>query len=26
VSELLVKNIARRGYMLSIDKDVIRVI
>lgn len=26
VSELLVKNIARRGYMLSIDKDVIRMI
>lgn len=26
VSELLVKNIARRGYMLAIDKDVIRVI
>ncbi|MCH2094410.1 MAG: hypothetical protein MK160_04750 [Rhodobacteraceae bacterium] len=26
VSELLVKNIARRGYHLSIDKDVIRVI
>ncbi len=26
VSELLVKNIARRGYMLSIDKDVIKVI
>ncbi len=26
VSELLVKNIARRGYMLSINKDVIRVI
>ena len=26
VSELLVKNIARRGYMLSIDKDVIQVI
>lgn len=26
VSELLVKNIARRGYMLSIDKDVIRVL
>lgn len=25
VSELLIKNIARRGYMLSIDKDVIRV-
>lgn len=25
VSELLVKNIARRGYMLSIDKDVIKV-
>lgn len=25
VSELLVKNIARRGYMLAIDKDVIRV-
>lgn len=25
VSELLVKNIARRGYMLGIDKDVIRV-
>jgi len=26
VSELLVKNIARRGYILAIDKDVIRVI
>lgn len=26
VSELLVKNIARRGYMLAIDKEVIRVI
>ena len=26
MSELLVKNIARRGYMLAIDKDVIRVI
>lgn len=26
VSELLVKNIARRGYMLSIDKDVIKVL
>ncbi|MEM8776610.1 MAG: hypothetical protein AAGF53_16365 [Pseudomonadota bacterium] len=26
ISELLVKNIARRGYTLSIDKDVIRVI
>lgn len=26
VSELLVRNIARRGYMLSIDKDVIRMI
>ena len=26
VSELLVKNIARRGYMLSVGKDVIRVI
>ena len=26
VAELLVKNIARRGYMLSIDKDVIKVI
>ena len=26
VSELLVKNIARRGYMLAIDTDVIRVI
>ena len=26
VSELLVKNIARRGYMLAIDRDVIRVI
>ncbi|UWR24256.1 transcriptional regulator [Sulfitobacter sp. S190] len=25
VSELLVKNIARRGYMLAIDKDVIKV-
>lgn len=26
VSELLVKNIARRGYVLSIDKDVIQVL
>ena len=26
ISELLVKNIARRGYMLAIDKEVIRVI
>lgn len=26
VSELLVRNIARRGYMLAIDKDVIKVI
>ncbi|GAA6209303.1 response regulator transcription factor [Cognatishimia sp. WU-CL00825] len=26
VSELLVKNIARRGYMLGIDKEVIRVL
>jgi len=26
VSELLVKNIARRGYMLSIDKGVIRMV
>jgi DNA-binding winged helix-turn-helix (wHTH) protein len=26
VSELLVKNIARRGYMLAIDKDVIRML
>jgi DNA-binding winged helix-turn-helix (wHTH) protein len=26
VSELLVKNIARKGYVLAIDKDVIRVI
>lgn len=26
VSELLVKNIARKGYMLSIDKDVIRMV
>ena len=26
VSELLVKNIARRGYMLGIDKDVIKVL
>jgi DNA-binding winged helix-turn-helix (wHTH) protein len=26
VSELLVKNIARKGYMLAIDKDVIRII
>ena len=26
VSELLVKNIARQGYMLAIDKDVIRMI
>ena len=26
VSELLVKNIARKGYMLAIDKDVIKVL
>lgn len=26
VSELLVKNIARRGYMLAIDKDVIKMV
>jgi len=26
VSELLIKNIARRGYMLAIDKDVIRMV
>jgi DNA-binding response OmpR family regulator len=26
VSELLVKNIARRGYMLAIEKDVIRML
>ena len=26
ISELLVKNIARRGYVLAIDKDVIRVV
>lgn len=26
ISELLVKTIARRGYMLSIDKDVIRMV
>lgn len=26
VSELLVKNIARKGYMLAIDKDVIRML
>jgi DNA-binding winged helix-turn-helix (wHTH) protein len=26
VSELLIKNIARRGYMLAIDKDVIEVL
>ncbi len=26
VSELLIKNVARKGYMLSIDKDVIRMI
>ncbi|MDJ0630648.1 MAG: hypothetical protein QNJ44_20500 [Rhodobacter sp.] len=26
VSELLIKNIARRGYMLSIDKNVIRML
>ncbi len=26
VSELLVKNIARRGYMLSVDKDVIKMV
>jgi DNA-binding response OmpR family regulator len=25
VSELLVKNIARRGYMLAVGKDVIKV-
>jgi len=25
MSELLVKNIARKGYMLAIDKDVIRM-
>lgn len=25
VSELLVKNIARRGYMLAVDKDVIKM-
>ncbi|SIO48401.1 hypothetical protein SAMN05444722_2532 [Rhodovulum sp. ES.010] len=25
VSELLIKNVARRGYMLAIDKDVIRL-
>ncbi|TCO73277.1 winged helix-turn-helix domain-containing protein [Rhodovulum euryhalinum] len=25
VSELLIKNVARRGYMLAIDKDVIRM-
>jgi DNA-binding winged helix-turn-helix (wHTH) protein len=26
VSELLIKNIARRGYILSIDKSVIQVL
>jgi len=26
ISELLVKNIARKGYMLSVDKDVIRMV
>jgi DNA-binding winged helix-turn-helix (wHTH) protein len=26
VSELLVKNIARRGYILAIDKDVIKML
>ncbi|MGB0968421.1 MAG: winged helix-turn-helix domain-containing protein, partial [Halocynthiibacter sp.] len=26
VSDLLVKNIARRGYMLAIEKDVIRMV
>ena len=26
MAELLVKTIARRGYMLSIDKDVIRMV
>jgi DNA-binding winged helix-turn-helix (wHTH) protein len=26
MSELLVKNIARKGYILAIDKDVIRMI
>jgi len=26
ISELLVKNIARRGYLLAIDKDVIRMV
>ena len=26
VSELLVKNIARKGYMLAIDKDVIKMV
>ncbi|GAB4300154.1 MAG: response regulator transcription factor [Roseovarius sp.] len=26
VSELLIRNVARRGYMLAIDKDVIKVI
>jgi len=26
VSELLIKNVARRGYMLAIDKDVIRMV
>ena len=26
VSELLVKNIARKGYMLAIDKNVIRMV
>jgi hypothetical protein len=26
VSELLVKNVARRGYMLAVGKDVIKVL
>jgi hypothetical protein len=26
VTELLVKNIARRGYMLAVDKDVIQMV
>ena len=26
VSELLVKNIARRGYMLAVDKDIIQMV
>ena len=26
ISELLVKNIARRGYMLAVDKDIIRMV